>query len=85
MKPCWGIVAAACALALTLPASAAAAQTEVQQPVVSAGLYAGNDNGYLVGMVSMADVAIETRQDRELADAIEDISKGTSFWNRIFG
>ncbi|HEY6215752.1 MAG TPA: CBS domain-containing protein [Pyrinomonadaceae bacterium] len=44
-----------------------------------------NDNKYLVGMVSMADVAIETRQDRELADAIEDISKGTSFWNRIFG
>jgi CBS domain-containing protein len=44
-----------------------------------------NDNGYLVGMVSMADVALETRQDRELADAIEDISKGTSFWNRIFG
>ena len=44
-----------------------------------------NDNGYLVGMVSMADVAVETRQDRELADAVEDISKGTSFWNRIFG
>jgi len=44
-----------------------------------------NDNSYLVGMVSMADVALETRQDRELADAIEDISKGTSFWNRIFG
>jgi CBS domain-containing protein len=43
-----------------------------------------NDNGYLVGMVSMADVALETRQDRELSDAIEDISKGTSFWNRIF-
>lgn len=44
-----------------------------------------NDNGYLVGMVSMADVALETRQDRELADAIEDISKGATFWNRIFG
>ena len=44
-----------------------------------------NDNGYLVGMVSMADVALETRQDRELNEAIEDISKGTSFWNRIFG
>lgn len=44
-----------------------------------------NDNGYLVGMVSMADVALETRQDRELSEAIEDISKGTSFWNRIFG
>ena len=44
-----------------------------------------NENGYLVGMISMADVAIETRSDRELADALEDISKGSSFWNRIFG
>ncbi len=44
-----------------------------------------NENGYLVGMISMADVAIETRQDRELSDALEDISKGSSFWNRIFG
>jgi CBS domain-containing protein len=25
-----------------------------------------NENGYLVGMISMADVAVETRQDREL-------------------
>lgn len=44
-----------------------------------------NENGYLVGMISMADIAIETRQDRELAEAIEDISKGSSFWNRVFG
>jgi CBS domain-containing protein len=44
-----------------------------------------NDNGYLTGMISMADIALETRQDRELAEAIEDISKGSSFWNRIFG
>ena len=44
-----------------------------------------NDNGYLVGMISMADVATETGQDRELTEALEDISKGTSFWNRIFG
>lgn len=44
-----------------------------------------NENKYLVGMISMADVAIETREDRELAEAIEDISKGSSFWNRIFG
>jgi len=44
-----------------------------------------NDNGYLVGMISMADVALETRQDRELNDALEEISKGSSFWNRIFG
>jgi CBS domain-containing protein len=44
-----------------------------------------NDNGYLVGMISMADVAIETRQDHELSEALEEISKGSSFWNRIFG
>jgi CBS domain-containing protein len=44
-----------------------------------------NENGYLVGMISMADIAVETRQDRELSDALEEISKGSSFWNRIFG
>ena len=44
-----------------------------------------NDNNYLVGMIAMADVALETRQDRELNEALEDISKGSSFWNRIFG
>jgi CBS domain-containing protein len=44
-----------------------------------------NENRYLVGMISMADVAVETREDRELSEALEDISKGSSFWNRIFG
>ena len=44
-----------------------------------------NENGYLTGMISMADIALETRQDHELSEAIEDISKGSSFWNRIFG
>lgn len=44
-----------------------------------------NENGYLVGMISMADVAVETREDHELSEALEDISKGSSFWNRIFG
>ncbi|HEU5132108.1 MAG TPA: CBS domain-containing protein [Pyrinomonadaceae bacterium] len=44
-----------------------------------------NDNDYLVGMISMADVATETRQDRELSEALEEISKGSSFWNRLFG
>jgi CBS domain-containing protein len=43
-----------------------------------------NENKYLVGMISMADVAVETHEDYELAEAIEDISKGSSFWNRIF-
>ena len=47
-------------------------------PVVS-------ENGYLQGMISMADVAVETEEDRELADALEEISKGASFWSRLFG
>jgi CBS domain-containing protein len=44
-----------------------------------------NENNYLVGMISMADVAVETHDDRELGDALEQISKSTSFWNRLFG
>jgi CBS-domain-containing membrane protein len=44
-----------------------------------------NENGYLMGMISMGDIALETHEDRELADALEDISKSTSFWNRVFG
>jgi len=44
-----------------------------------------NENGYLRGIVSMADVAVETEADRELADAIEEISQGSSFWSKIFG
>jgi CBS domain-containing protein len=44
-----------------------------------------NENKYLVGMISMADVAVETREDRELGEALEEISRGSSFWNRIFG
>ena len=44
-----------------------------------------NENRYLVGMISMADVAVETREDHELSEALEEISKGSSFWNRIFG
>jgi CBS domain-containing protein len=41
--------------------------------------------GILRGIVSMADVALETDDDRELAEALEEISSGQSFWNRIFG
>jgi len=38
----------------------------------------------LIGMISMRDIAVETEADQELADALEDISKGSSFWQRIF-
>ena len=44
-----------------------------------------NENNYLVGMISMADVATEIEDDRELGEALEEISKNTSFWNRVFG
>ena len=29
-----------------------------------------NENGYLLGMISMGDIALETHEDRELADAL---------------
>ena len=41
--------------------------------------------GNLRGIISMADIALETEADRELADALEEISSGASFWSRIFG
>ncbi|HVG30459.1 MAG TPA: CBS domain-containing protein [Pyrinomonadaceae bacterium] len=42
-------------------------------------------DGILRGIISMADVALETNDDRELAEALEEISSGHSFWNRVFG
>jgi CBS domain-containing protein len=43
------------------------------------------ENGMLRGIISLGDVALETEQDQELADALEDISKSSSFWTRMFG
>ncbi|MFL6229733.1 MAG: CBS domain-containing protein [Pyrinomonadaceae bacterium] len=42
-------------------------------------------DGTLRGIISMADVALETNDDRELAEALEEISSGQGFWNRVFG
>ncbi len=44
-----------------------------------------NENGNLLGIVSMADIALETEADRELADSLEDISRESSFWHKLFG
>ena len=44
-----------------------------------------NENGKLLGMVSMGDIAVETEADSELASALEDISKESSFWGKVFG
>ncbi|MDX6694936.1 MAG: hypothetical protein QOF02_2539 [Blastocatellia bacterium] len=43
------------------------------------------ESGQLRGIISMADIALETEEDVELADALEEISSGASFWNKIFG
>jgi CBS domain-containing protein len=43
-----------------------------------------NENGNLLGIVSMGDIAVETESDRELADALEDISRESSFWSKLF-
>jgi CBS domain-containing protein len=43
-----------------------------------------NDSGRLLGMISMADIARETHEDRELGQALEEISQEASFWRRIF-
>jgi CBS domain-containing protein len=37
----------------------------------------------LVGIISMADVALQTNKDKELADALEEISEPSSIWSRI--
>jgi CBS domain-containing protein len=39
----------------------------------------------LLGMISMADIARETHEDRELAQALEEISAESSFWQKLFG
>lgn len=42
------------------------------------------ENGTLRGIISMRDIALETEADQELAEALEDISKDSSFWGRLF-
>jgi CBS domain-containing protein len=37
----------------------------------------------LVGIISMADIATQTNKDRELTEALEDISKPPSFFGRL--
>ena len=36
----------------------------------------------LVGIIALADVALETEDDHDLAEALEEISSGNSFWSR---
>lgn len=41
-----------------------------------------DEDGNLCGIVSMADIALETEDDKELAEVLEEISSGASFWRK---
>ena len=41
-----------------------------------------NEAGVLQGIVSMADVALEMEDEREIAETLEEISSGTAFWKK---
>ena len=41
-----------------------------------------DDEGVLQGIVSMADIALEMEDQREIAETLEDISSGAAFWNK---
>lgn len=41
-----------------------------------------NNEGELVGIIAMADVALETEDEREIAETLEEISSGSAFWNK---
>jgi CBS domain-containing protein len=41
-----------------------------------------NEKGELAGIISMADVALETEDERQIAETLEEISSGTAFWSR---
>jgi CBS domain-containing protein len=44
-------------------------------PVVS-------EEGTLQGILAMADIALEMEDEREIAEALEDISSGSAFWQK---
>jgi CBS domain-containing protein len=41
-----------------------------------------DDSGALQGIVSMADVALEMEDEREIAETLEEISSGSAFWRK---
>lgn len=41
-----------------------------------------DEEGVLQGIVSMADVALEMEDEKEIAETLEEISSGAAFWNK---
>ncbi|HUR99854.1 MAG TPA: CBS domain-containing protein [Pyrinomonadaceae bacterium] len=39
-------------------------------------------HGALAGIISMADIALEMEDEREIAEALEEISSGSGFWSK---
>jgi len=39
-------------------------------------------DGQLAGIISMADVALEMEDEREIAETLEEISSGAAFWSK---
>ena len=40
------------------------------------------NNGELAGIIAMADIALEMEDEREIAETLEEISSGASFWGK---
>jgi CBS domain-containing protein len=41
-----------------------------------------DENGRLAGIIAIADIALETEDEREIAETMEEISSGSGFWNK---
>ena len=41
-----------------------------------------DEEGVLQGIVSMADIALEMEDEREIAETLEEISSGEAFWSK---
>ncbi len=41
-----------------------------------------DEGGRLVGIVSMADIALEMEDEKEIAETLEEISSGEGFWSK---
>ena len=41
-----------------------------------------DEDGNLAGIISMADIALEMEDEREIAETLEEISSGSAFWSK---
>lgn len=41
-----------------------------------------DNDGLLVGIIAMADIALEMEDEKEIAETLEEISSGSGFWNK---